>query len=896
MLPTDHPPDAALATHDWHVLSSEDVARALDSRLPDGLGSDEAARRLSELGPNELAEGKRTSPVVQFLAQFTSPLVLVLLAAAVISAVVHDWKDSVIIGIILFLNGVIGFVQEHRADRAMDALRNMTVPRTRVRRDGSVGEVAATELVPGDVCLLGAGDLVPADGRVVDSAELRISEAPLTGESEPVSKSADPLDTAETPLGDRRNMVYKGTSVVHGRGEVLITATGMGTELGRIAASLVSARKAETPLQRRLDRLGKALGASALGICAVLFVIGVLRGERVEDVLMTAIALAVAAIPEGLPAVLTVTLALGARRMAQRKAIVRSLPAVEGLGSVTTICSDKTGTLTLNQMTVTDVRAQGGQWQRKEGEGTAFVALPTGDARGHQPPEGLLLAAALCNDAAVDAGGSAVGDPTEVALLIAAGEAGVDVQALAAQYPRIGERPFTSATKWMSTAHRTKDGTLICAKGAPEAILPRCSTVLAPGGEAAIDEAAAQKVMRDVEGLASQGRRVLAIAERRLAVAEPGETDLEQGFALLGLVGIMDPPRPEAAAAIGECQSAGIRTVMITGDHAITARAIASSLGMVAPDAEVLTGADLDNLAAEALPDVAERVSVYARVSPEHKLQIVRALQSRGAVTAMTGDGINDAPALKSSDIGVSMGLKGTDVAREASDMVLADDNFATIVAAVREGRVIYDNLRKFIRFMLATNVAELLVIAGAMFAGMPSPLLPLQILWINLVTDGPPGLALGVEPAEPDVMQRRPRKPGESILGGGIMRGVLISSILMAGLVLALTSLGEDEASSRTIAFTSLALAQLTACISLRSLTQPWWRKGAFRNPSLWLAVAGGFAAQLAVVYLPPLQSLFKTVPLSAGDLGACVMVGVVVAAGIELDKWMGRRFLNAA
>jgi len=581
--------------------------------------------------------------------------------------------------------------------------------------------------------------------------------------------------------------------------------------------------------------------------------------------------------------------------MAQRKAIVRSLPAVEGLGSVTTICSDKTGTLTLNQMTVTDILAQGRRWQLQEGEGAAFVAESPGDGTQDQPPADLLLAAALCNDATVDADGDAVGDPTEVALLVAARRAGIDLQALATEYPRIAERPFTSATKWMSTAHRKLDGTLICAKGAPEAILPRCTSVPTPDGEAVLDEAAAHEVMRDVEVLARQGRRVLAIARRGALPPDPGEADLEQGFALLGLVGIMDPARPEAAAAIRECQSAGIRTVMITGDHAITARAIASGLGMVAADAEVLAGADLDNLAPEALPDVAERVSVYARVSPEHKLQIVQALQSRGAVTAMTGDGINDAPALKTSDIGVSMGLKGTDVAREASDMVLADDNFATIVASVREGRVIYDNLRKFIRFMLATNVAELLVIAGAMFAGLPSPLLPLQILWINLVTDGPPGLALGVEPAEADVMQRPPRKPTESILGGGILRGVLVSSILMAALVLALTHLGADELRSRTMAFTALALAQLTACISLRSLTQPWWRRGVFANPSLWLAVAGGFAAQLAVVYLPPLQALFRTEALSLAELGACILVGIVVAAAIELDKWVGRRFLNA-
>lgn len=880
-------------------MAAEEAARALNVDFATGLSQGEAAARFARVGPNELAEGRRTHPVVQFLRQFTSPLVVVLIMAAAVSAALSDIKDAVVITTILLFNGILGFVQEWRADRAMAALRKLATPRVRVRREGRVMEVAATAVVPGDVAVLATGDLVPADGRVFRAMNLRIDEASLTGESVAVDKVLSARADPSLPVADRVNMVFRGTAVVYGRGEVLVTTTGMRTELGKIASALARTRPAATPLQRRLAQLGKWLAVGALTICAMIFGLGVLRGESIGAMFMTAVALAVAAIPEGLPAVVTIALALGARRMAAKRALIRTLPAVEGLGSVTIICSDKTGTLTKNEMTVTDILADGRHWQlgaegfREEAAGAA-AALPAavGD---------LLVAGALCNDAEVVSGESGdrnevafIGDPTEGALVVAAARADLDPEALRSQRPRLDEKPFDSDIKRMATLHQVDGHFVVYAKGAPESLLSVCSRIWWDGEERALGEELRHEVLSGVEALARRGRRTLAIAKGDRGAGEAArESPLDQDLTLLGVVGLMDPPRPEARAAIEQCRSADIRTMMITGDHRLTAEAIADELGLLAEGGEVLEGRDLEALSQDELERRVEGVAVFARVSPQHKHRIVSALQARGHVVAMTGDGVNDGPALKQADIGIAMGLTGSDVAREASALVLADDNFATIVAAVREGRVIYANLRRFLRFMLTTNVAEVLTILVAMLLGWPVPLLALHILWMNLVTDGAPALALGVEPAEKDVMARSPRPPKESLFSGGMLWHVALMSAVMAAYVLAIMRFGADLDTQRTIAFTALAFAQVAHCTVVRSERRLIYRVGLFTNRPLVAAVAATVIAQLLVVYVPALQDVFKTVALSPLELALCCGAGVLTIAVVESEK-LARGYLE--
>ncbi len=885
----------------WHALAAEEVASRLGVSPEAGLTAAEAGARLEEYGANALIAGHQRSAWLMLLEQFTGPLVVVLLVAATVSAVLHDISDALVIGVILLLNAAIGFLQEYRADQSMRALQQLTVPQVRARRAGAETAVPATEVVPGDIVLLQAGDLAPADARILSAANLRVDESALTGESEPVDKGAQALAAAKLAVAERANMLYRGTAVVYGRGEAVVVATGMQTELGAIAAALESAAETQTPLQRRLAGLGKSLAIWALALCAIIMGVGVLRGEPAQEMLMTAIALAVAAIPEGLPAVVTIALALGARRMARRNALVRSLPAVEGLGSVTVICTDKTGTLTRNEMTVTDIVADGRHWE-VTGVGchpVGEVRAPDGAAAEADPAvQRLLTAGVLCNDAVLrwhpDTPDECdmLGDPTEGALLTVAAKAGLDLEALRQNLPRADEVPFDSERKRMATLHRGPESSLVAAKGSPETLLAVCARAYWEGAERPLDDSLRETIMARVQELASRGRRVLALADRH---HRHDGRPLDSDLTCVGLVGIIDPPRPEAKAAVAECHSAGIRTLMITGDHKLTAWAIARELGMVGPGDRALSGQELDEFSPEEFTAAVETVAIYARVTPEHKLRLVQALQQRGEIAAMTGDGVNDAPALRQADIGVAMGITGTDVAREASRLVLADDNFATIVAAVREGRIIFDNMRRFLRFLLNTNLAEILTMLIAIVLGWPVPLLALQILWTNLVTDGLPALALGFEPGDADIMQRKPRDPRQSLLAGTMIRSILIHGLVMAAGVLVVMQLGDELDRQRTIAFTALALAQMANCLACRSERKLIAEIGFFTNPHMLGAIALTVLAQVAVVYVPFLQPVFRTVSLSATEMGACLAVCALVFLSVELEKIVVRNLRPA-
>ncbi|MHB1161359.1 MAG: cation-translocating P-type ATPase [Chloroflexota bacterium] len=911
----------------WHAAPPEVVLRRLGTDQASGLSADEADRRLAEFGPNAIREAHGKSWVSILAEQFTSLMVVILIVAAVISFLVGDVKDTAVILAIVVLNAGLGFFQEYRAEKAIAALKKLAVPRVKVRRDGRVQEQSADSLVPGDIVFLEMGSRVPADGRVLEVANLRIEEAPLTGESVPVDKGVGLL-AADTPLADQRNMVFMGTTVTYGRATAVVTGTGMGTQLGRIARMIQSVESEPTPLQRRLDSLGRTLAAAALAIVAIVFVAGLLRGISLELMLLTAISLAVAAVPEGLPAVITIALALGAQRMVRRHALIRKLPAVETLGSVTAICSDKTGTLTQNQMTVTVLESgsralevtgtgceptgsfvernpipqhqsapRNGTGASQHGAGSAAVVDPCADRQMLE----LLRAGSLCNDAHLEQDPEGqwriVGDPTEAALVVVARKAGLDSADLAAAYRRVDEIPFTSERKRMTTLHRAPDGELVAySKGAVDSLLQVCAWQRVGDELVPLTAERRAAVERRNDALADRGLRVLGVAYLPLGTPRrtPTEDEIEREMVFLGMVGMIDPPRPEVAVAVEKCRAAGIRPVMITGDHPLTARAIGSELGMVGPGDRMVTGAELEAMGGAGLAEIVDQVAVYARVSPEHKLKIVDALQQKHQVVAMTGDGVNDAPALKKADIGVAMGITGTDVSKEAADMVLLDDNFATIVSAVEEGRVLYDNIRKFIRYLLTTNVGEIITMFVAILVGMPLPVVPIQILWINLVTDGLPAIALGFEKGEPGVMKRKPRDSRESVfagdLGGHVLRmGTVIGLGTLAVMAWALWQ-GRPEEEARTMAFTTLALFQLWHVMALRSETQLLPQVGLFSNPLLLWAVVVTFVLQLAVVYLPPLQAIFDTVPLSLGELALCVGVSSLGYSLVEAQKLLSR------
>ncbi len=900
----------------WYRMETEDTLLSLETDLERGLAPGEARRRLAEHGPNELVDRGLKNPWRILWEQLTAIMVVILIIAAVISAILGDYKDAVAILVIVVLNAVLGFTQEYRAEKAMAALKKLAVPVVKVRRDGHIQEILARELVPGDIILLEAGNAVPADARLLESTSLHTQEAALTGESEPVDKYTHAIRGEHLPLGDRRNMLFMGTIVTYGRGVAVVVETGMNTELGHIAEMIQTVVREPTPLQRRLEQLGRGLAIAALGIVGVVFVLGLLRGEDARLMFLTAISMAVAAVPEGLPAVVTIALALGAQRMLRRRALIRKLPAVETLGSVTVICSDKTGTLTENRMTVTVLDVFGAT---QSFDTILSKGVPVLDAElaAMEKPQvrslGLLIkAATLCNDAVLekvpDEGGyyRAIGDPTEGALVVAGASVGLLKAELDTRWPRVAEVPFTSERKRMTTIHRVTvtssqtdapwcDSPFVAfGKGAVDGLLDITDHVWAGDQIVPLTDELHQRIMVANDALARDGQRVLGVVFRPLdALPEKADEQIvEREMVFVGMVGLMDPPRPEVKEAVQTCKTAGIRPVMITGDHVLTAISIARELD-IAVDGHALTGRELAQMSVDDLDDLVVDVPVYARVSPEHKLKIVQALQNKGHIVAMTGDGVNDAPALKKADIGVAMGITGTDVSKEAADMVLLDDNFATIVAAVEEGRVIYDNVRKFIKYTMTSNAGEIWVMLLAPFLGMPLPLLPLQILWVNLMTDGLPGLALTLEPAERDTMRRPPYHPKENIFGRGL--GI---DVLWVGLLMGLVSLGmgfwawgTGRPDWQTMVFTTLTLSQMGNALAIRSGRDSLFKIGLLSNKPLLGAVLLTFVLQMAVVYVPFLQDLFKTVALPFTDLLISLALSTLVFWGVELQKWFLRR-----
>ncbi len=878
------------ATTEWWAQDSASVIADLKSDRSTGLSDEEAAKRLSRVGPNELEAEPKRPVVLLFLAQFASTMIIVLLAAAAVTFFIGEYQDSIVITAIVILNAAIGFVQEYRAERAMEALKTLTAPTTRVVRNSTRMTIAARDVVPGDILLLEAGDVIPADARIIESANLRVDESSLTGESLPVDKSSDPLRRARQ-VGDRTNMAFKATSVVYGRARAVVVGTGMATELGHIAGLLKAHRSPATPLQKRLAALGRRLAAAAIVICAAVFLIGVMRGEEITLMFLTAVSLAVAAIPEALPAVVTISLALGARRMANQNSLIRRLPAVETLGSVTVICSDKTGTLTQGRMLVEAIWTADAEY-RVTGHGYE----PTGEIteNGTRVTDAgrladLVEAAVLCNDAVLVPGSEwrVEGDPTEGALLALGGKLGFSKEQVATDHPRIMEIPFDSFRKRMTTVHGGFEHLVAC-KGAPESVTSVCTAV---AGSARQRADALTEALEAADRYSTNGYRVLAVAGK---AADDGDIDdpdtWEADLTLYGLVAMTDPPREESKAAVEACIGAGITPVMITGDHPSTARAIASRLGILG-DGEVLTGADLATERARVLSHYVETVSVYARTSPEQKLDIVHAWQERGGVVAMTGDGVNDSPALQAADIGVAMGQAGTEVAKEAASMVLTDDNFATIVAAVREGRRIYDNIRRFVRYALTANSGEIWVMVLGPFFGLPLPLLPVQILWINLVTDGLPGLALGLEPPEPDVMKRPPRPPRESIFAGGVWRHIAWVGLLIGVLPVAVGVWAEGSGRPwQTMVFMSLAMLQLGNALAVRSETESVFALGFRTNLFLLWSVLATTALQIAVIYWGPLAALLDLEPLAFGDLAVVLAVSTAAFWAVEAEKAVRR------
>ena len=850
-----------------YQLNISELAKMLKTQ-PDGLGSEIAAERLQKVGPNQLREEVKRSVLQMLYEQYRNPMIILLLIAALVSGVIGELKDALVILIIVLLNSLIGFIQEFRAEKALSALKQLAAPFATVRRGGKFQKIPADELIPGDVLLLDAGTIVPADLRLIEVYTLKVDEAALTGESIPVEKTIESFSQPGLPLSDRHNMVYRGTQVTYGHGVGFVTATGMNTEMGKIAHLLDTTEKIKTPLQKRLVRVGRNLALATLIICGIVFIAGLVRGEDTIVMFLTAVSLVVAAVPEALPAVVTISLALGARKLVQQNSLIRRLPAVETLGSTTFICSDKTGTLTLNQMTVE---------QLFDGQ------LRGVDAAVLRKEDPLLLALALNNDVRIDENGDSLGDPTEVALYAKVQQLGFDPQQLKQDYPRVAEIPFSSERQAMSTLHRTPSGdVLLLCKGSFEAVSSCCQR---------FDSSLAESRLADMAG---DGLRILAFACHRFKKFPKNlhEDNLEKNLEFIGLSGALDPPREETAAAVQQCRQAGITVVMITGDHPLTAVRIAARIGLVdSVEARVVSGPELATLSHDQLVELAGKVRVYARVAPEQKLRIVAALQERGESVAMTGDGVNDAPALKRAEIGIAMGITGTDVAKEAAEMVLLDDNFATIVHAVREGRVVYANLRKFFKYILACNAGEIWTIFLAPFLGLPLPLLPIHILWINLMTDGAPGLALAVEPAERGIMQQPPIPPDESLFARGMWQQVLWIGLLMGASCLLTQKIAIGQGWHwQTMVFTVLCYSQLFNSLALRSERQSLIRQGLTSNLPLLLTVLVSVAVQLGIIYVPALQSLFHTQALGAVELVFCFVMSTIVFAAVEAEKLLLR------
>ena len=864
----------------WHALEIKDVVDRLELDASFGLASATVERRLQEFGPNQLAQKKPRPLWRKFLDQFNSLLIIILIGAAVLAGAVGDLHDTIVIAIVVLVNAMLGFVQEYRADAALAALKQMLASIVRVRRDGLVGVAETGRLVPGDVLLLEAGDRIPADARVIAAYGAEVAEAALTGESQPVAKTSLPV-AADTVLAERSCMLYMNTVVTRGRLEAVVTATGMATEMGRLAGMLAEAPDSATPLQIQLGHLGKRLAAIAGGVVALFFIIGLLRGEDTITTAMTAIALAVAAIPEGLPAVVTVTLALGMRRMANSNAIVKRLAAVETLGCTTVICSDKTGTLTLNRMTACRVFFAGYRFTVDDAATDLQALLP------------LAYPAVLCADARLR-DGRVIGDPTEGALLALAARTGTYPEDVSARHPRIAEIPFDSANKFMATFHHDDDRVQMWVKGAPDVLLARVVDWHGDTGVAALDAAVRQRFEAENTAMAEDALRVLAVAGRSIpANAFDPAGDLLQwasGLTMIGLVGIIDPPRPEAKAAIAVCREAGIAVKMITGDHRTTATAIARELGLMG---EVHEGRELDGLTQAEMAGLVARSAVFARVAPEHKMRIVEALQAQGHIVAMTGDGVNDAPALKTANIGVAMGITGTEVAKEAAALVLTDDNFASIVGAVKEGRTIYDNIVKFVRFQLSTNIGAMLTLLCAPLFGLATPFTAIQILWINIIMDGPPAMSLGVEPARPGIMQSAPRSPQDTILTSGRLWMLVMFGGLMAAGTLTAYAWGLNHGDHRyavTLAFTTFVLFQFFNIFNARTEQGSAFNRQLFCNGKLWLALGSVVVLQVVAVYWAPAQAIFDTVDLRPSDWGWSVAIASSVLCVEEARKLLLR------
>jgi P-type Ca2+ transporter type 2C len=904
---------------DYFKLKTDSALKELDSNPTSGLDSAQVSKRLAENGPNELSEKGGRTPWQILWEQLTATMVLILLAAAVVAALLGDAKNAIAIFAIVALYAALGFVQEYRAEQAIAALKKLSVPNVRVLRDGSLKEISARELVTGDIIQLEAGNLLPADVRLLEAVNLRIMEAALTGESEPIEKHVEALDGDGLTLGDRRNMGYMGTVVTQGRGTALVTATGMRTELGKIADLIQKVPQEPTPLQKRLDSLGKTLAWVGVAIAGLIFVIGLARGDDLRHMLLTAVSVAVAIVPEGLPAVVTITLAIGAQRMLKRNALIRKLPAVETLGSVTVICSDKTGTLTENNMTVMVLDVAGQSVDLTEEMKRDGSALVTDFLEGQRKKavvvksdslDLLSIGGALCNDAKlVEQTGRkyhTIGDPTEGALVVAAAKLGFWKDALDCNFPRVAEMPFDSDRKRMSTVHRFQGECLdvesrsfqpaslnllhgkpiVFTKGSVDGLIAISSHVWVNGKAEIMESGWRGGIESANEKLAGKGMRVLGLAFRVLDEV-PDPQHIEKDLVFVGLFGMIDPPRAEVKNAVALTKTAGIRTVMITGDHPLTALEIARQLG-IADNGKALTGAELERMSFDELKAVVESVNVFARVSPEHKIRIVQALQERGHIVSMTGDGVNDAPALRRANIGVAMGITGTDVSKEASDLVLLDDNFATIVAAVKEGRTIYDNIRKFVRFSVAGNIGKVLVMLIAPFLGKPIPLLPLQLLWLNLLTDGLLGLGLGVEQPERDTMNRPPYSPQEGVFSRGAGAQTVWAGLLIGALGLGIGALyfftGRPE--WQTMIFTSLAFAQIGQALASRSSRDSLFALGITSNPLLLVMAALVAVLQLGVIYIPPVAAFFSVVPLGLTDLALAVGTGLVVFGVIEIEK----------
>lgn len=863
---------------EWQTVQKEEALRQLHSSIREGLTQEQARRRLQKYGRNCLAEKKKRGFLLRFLAQFQDFMVLILLGAAVVSFITSrvqgdsDYIDAIIILVIVVVNAITGVIQESRAERAIEALKQLSSPHAHVMRGGRLQSIDSTLLVPGDIVQLETGDLVPADLRILESTRCRAEESALTGESVPAEKDAAFLCKAGAALGDQKNMLFSGTSIVDGRALGIVVRTGMKTQMGHVAGMIAQEEAPETPLQKKLSHTGKVLGAAALAICALIFVLGLFQQIEPLEMFMISVSLAVAAIPEGLPAVVTIVLAMGVRRMAAQRAIVRRLPAVETLGSATVICSDKTGTLTCNRMTVTRL---------SDGTGSVSVKSPQGRE--------MLELASLCTNCRTQ-GKKILGEPTETALVAACP---ASLEELARRFPRIGEIPFSSSRKRMSTFHRLPTGGCrIIVKGAPDLLLERCDRIRTPGGERLLTQEDRRNIRKQNESMAGEALRVLGIAFRD-DVGVPAEENAERGLIFCGLIGMMDPPRPEAERAVRLCRSAGIRAVMITGDHAATAAAVARQLGILRDGGNILTGRQLDTMDEAALRREVPGCTVFARVSPEHKVKIVRVLQQRGEVVAMTGDGVNDAPALRAADIGCAMGKGGTDVARAAADMVLTDDNFSTIVSAVREGRVIYSNIRKTIHFLISCNIGEILLVLAAFLLHLPVPLLAIQLLWVNLVTDSLPALALGVEPAEKGIMNEKPSSPKAGVFSAGTWTALAAEGCLIGALALLAYTIGRvffDPISlvpsiGRTMAFAVLSLSQVVHTYNMRS-NRSVLSIGLFSNHRLNWASLVCILLQVSVIACPPLAAVFRTVPLNFVQWAIVAALSILPLLCIEIEK----------